>query len=329
MRIVLIIILGLPLLFTEAAAQQFIKTSPSCGNGFGETQKHKNQPMSIAEDGITIDSASCDKLQWDVHSIAQGNDYHKMYDSARIVIEHCYPYNLFIAVWRDFDVATTGCQYMSKDKARFATYLDWLKKVLYLNPDTFYYCSDVKAMFLAFNWFNDQRGYDINGGLAVMKFLMDSNKCLGIIPDLNKNWADARNEQYQFWKDTVGDWRGKSPDTTLPTLEDLDLEILRGPQYAAVKNAFTPSTSKKIVSLSASENPFTDETTLRFALSDKEYIKVELYDLLGKVVYSDGGLFTEGDGSLRIEGKGIPRGHLYARLSTMGGEVLTIALVKQ
>jgi hypothetical protein len=318
---------------TSGGSNPLCRTSQSsfsgvtCGVGFGESIKSKDNSLSIMADPVFD---SCQFLQDRMWSIGQSGNYQVMYDSARIAIEKCGTINgLFPHIWSDFGVATSGCQYMSKDKARFATYLDWLKKVLYLNPDTFYYCSDVKAMFLAFNWFNDQRGYDINGGLAVMKFLMDSNKCLGIIPDLNKNWADARNEQYQFWKDTVGDWRGKSPDTTLPTLEDLDLEILRGPQYAAVKNAFTPSTSKKIVSLSASENPFTDETTLRFALSDKEYIKVELYDLLGKVVYSDGGLFTEGDGSLRIEGKGIPRGHLYARLSTMGGEVLTIALVKQ
>jgi hypothetical protein len=68
---------------------------------------------------------------------------------------------------------------------------------------------------------------------------------------------------------------------------------------------------------------------LHFGLLDKEYVKLEIFDLLGKVVYSGGGLFNEGDGSLRIEEKGNPRGQIYARLSTMGGEAMTIKLVKE
>jgi hypothetical protein len=308
MKSLLIILLFLPLLSKEASGQvlESLIADPL---------------IEFPGDSIT----ECFRLYKKVNALAQGTKYEEMYDTSKLSIELCPTYE---DIWRDFGVATTGCEYMSEDKSRWPQYREWLKKVLYYNQDSFYYCEDVQALLSTFYYF-EGRGFDQNGALAVLKFLLDSNKCLGILPDLNENWKHTRLEQYNIWLDTVGDPRGKSPDTTLPSLEELNLEILRGPQYAAVKNAFTPSTSKKILSLSASENPFTDETTLRFALSDKEYIKVELYDLLGKVVYSDGGLFTEGDGSLRIEGKGIPRGQLYARLSSMGGEVMTIKLVKE
>jgi hypothetical protein len=308
MKSLLIILLFLPLLSKEASGQVL--------------------ESLIADPLIEFpgDSVSeCARLYAKVDALAGSGKYQQMYDSAKHIIDLCPTYQ---DVWRDFGVASSGCQYMSSDKHRWPPYRDWLKKVLYYNLDSAYYCSDVKGMLTSMQYF-EGRGLDQNGYLAILKFLIDSSKCLTFMANVWEDWNSVRGEQKYIWSDSVVDPKATPLDTTLPTLEDLDLEILRGPQYAAVKNAFTPSTSKKILSLSASENPFTDETTLRFALSDKEYIKVELYDLLGKVVYSDGGLFTEGDGSLRIEGKGIPRGQLYARLSTMGGEVLTIALVKQ
>ncbi|HET9136757.1 MAG TPA: hypothetical protein VFO76_08970, partial [Candidatus Kapabacteria bacterium] len=295
----------------------------SCGVGFDNASNISNaHPQVQSPQDSTQDCAKLDNI---VHSYSQGSNYQKMYDTAKYCIEHCPTFN---GVWHDFTVSTTGCEYMGGDNTKWPVYREWLKKVLYLNMDSFYYCADVQALLSTFYYF-EGRGFDQNGALAVVKFLLDSGKCFGLMPDLNENWKHTRLEQYNIWRDTVGDPRGKSPDTTLPSLEDLDLQILRGPQYAAVKNAFTPSTSKKILSLTASENPFTDETTLHFGLSDKEYMKLEVFDLLGEVVYSSGGLFTEGDGSLRIAGKGIPRGQLYARLSTMGGEVMTIKLVKE
>jgi hypothetical protein len=266
----------------------------------------------------------CQRLHDRVHQIPQvGEAFQELYDSTTYFIQHCPDFN---GVWQDFQLATTGCLYRSLENSRFAGYREWLKKVLYANLDSLYYCADVKAILTTFQYFNNNRGNDRNGELAVYKFLHDSNRCSALIPD---RWQDIRDEQHDAWIDTVGDPTGKSIDTTLPSLEQLDLQILRGSQYAAVKNAFTPSTQKKILYLKASENPFTDETMLQFGLSDKEYVKIEVYDVLGNMVYSDGGLFTEGDGSLRIEGKGIPRGQLYARLSSMGGEVMTIKLVKE
>lgn len=310
----------------------FTFSNVTCGIGFGDLRiKTKGNPIMSEMVDVT-DSAECDRIQWGVHNIAVGGTYQEMDDSARYAIEHCATQNLFIAIWRDFGVASTGVQYKSTDPNRFPPFREWLKKVLYLNRDTNYYCHDILAIFQTFTYFNAERGLDQNGALAVAKFLIDSNRCQNLFSDgFNKRWKDTRLDQHQRWRDTVMD-SIKTPfatDTTLPTLEDLDLQILRGPQYAAVKDAFTPSKGTKITYLTVSENPFKNETTLRFGLRDAEYMRIDIYDLLGNKVYSDSKLFGEGAEEWKIDGKSLARGSLYARLSTMSGEVKTVKLVHE
>jgi hypothetical protein len=277
-----------------------------------------------------LDSSDCAQLQSAVHIIAQGGDYQKMYDSAKYTIEHCATQNLFPPIRTDFGVATSGLQYLSNDPNRWPPYREWLKKVLYLNMDTGYYCSDVVSIISTMQYFDANRGNDQNGTLAIIKFLIDSNRCTSFFPsDFNTLWKNIRNEQYTNWRDTSKNPKLNPLDTTVPSLEDLDLQILRGPQYAAVKDAFTPSAVTKIKYLNISDNPFKDETTLRFVFADAEYMRVDIYDLLGNKVYSDSRLFRAGDEEWRIDGKAIAGGSLYARLSTMGGEVKTVKLIHE
>ncbi|HYM20232.1 MAG TPA: hypothetical protein VEW28_04415 [Candidatus Kapabacteria bacterium] len=276
---------------------------------------------------------SCQHLQDQFRAIAQGNSYQEMYDSGQYNIEHCANANIVPEIWFDFGTVTTGCQYKSDDPNRWPPYREWLKKVLYLNKDTNYYCEDVQGILACFQHFNDQFGYDDNGALAVIKFLLDSHRCLSFVymENLGQLWTNTRNLQYQHWKDTVRDQQATpfSQDTILPSLEDRNLQVLRGPQYQAVKDAFTPSNDKKILYLAASENPFTSETTLKFGLSDAEYIKIEIYDLLGNKLYSENKLSGEGANEWKLDGRALPHGSMYARLSTMGADVMTIKLVRE
>jgi hypothetical protein len=292
------------------------------------------QKQAILESTSSVDSIDCITLQYRFTELAVGAGYQTMYDSGKYVIEHCASYNPSVSVWGDFGAITTGCQSLAQSNlTQWTSYRNWLKKVLYYSLDSLYYCSDADAIMSTFHYF-EGRGFDVNGALAVLKYLHDSSKCAEFswYKDFDKIWKSSRDNQYQNWVDTgvIGKFPPYSPlDTTLPSLEDLDLQILRGPQYAAVKNAFTPSTTNKILYLKASENPFTKETTLYFGLSDKEYVKLELFDLLGKIVYANEALYMEGDGSLQISGNNIPLGQLYARFSTMGREVMTIKLIKE
>ena len=315
----------------NTATAPFSYSNISCGVGFNEGMKGKGLEPLSANTNMLLDSTECGKLVWAMHSLDQGGDYQKMYDSGRYLIEHCSNrshYSQF-DIWDFFGGTSTGVQYLSNDPNRFPPFREWLKKVLYLNMDTNYYCSDVFAISQSFRYFNAERGYDVNGALAITKFLLDSHRCFSYWGDLNKVWKESRLDQYQRWQDTVKDSLKTPLDTNLPSLEFLNLQILRGPQYAAVKNAFTPSTLTKIKYLNVSENPFKKETTLRFGLADAEYMKIEIFDLLGNKIYSDSKLFGEGDGEWKIDGKTFARGALYARLSTMGGEVKTVKLIHE
>ena len=290
----------------------------------------KSEAQGLKE---VVDSSECVRLQRKVHSLAGGNDNQQTYDTARFAVENCASqYNPAFPIEVDFGAATGACQYLSNDKNRWPPYREWLKKVLYLRIDSFYYCEDVMSMLSTFQYFNANRGRDNNGAIAVLQFLLDSGKCFSFFPNsIHERIAAGRREQRQAWRDTVKDSLATpfAADTVLPSLEDLDLQILRGPQYAAVKNGFTPSTMKKLLSVSSSENPFRSETTLRFELADAEYMKLELYDLLGNNLYSDTKLCGEGNNTWHIDGKSLPHSNIYARLSTIGGEVKTIKLTRE
>lgn len=318
-------------IFLSPSSSKAQRVSISGGNGFDESNKHTNPiPLSLPS---SADSDECVALQMDVHGLAQGGSYQKLYDSARYAIEQCaLVVGLPFAIWEDFGGATAGCQYKSDDNNRWPPYREWLKKVLYYSPDSIYYCEDVEAIYSTLQYFNAERGNDVNGMLAILQFMKDSSRCLSFFNHLEEDWAYLRHQQFVYWSDTVRNPlnTSKTQDTVLPSLEDLDLQILRGPQYAAVKNAFSPSNSaEKILSLQASENPFTDATTLIFRLANAEYMRVDLYDELGKPLYSDTHLYGEGTNEWLIPGGQLPHATIYARLSAMNGNVRTIKLARR
>ncbi len=303
----------------------------TCGLGFVDSTKAKHtnpSPMSVPTND-TLDYSDCAQKAWATSLLSQGDDNQKTYDSSRFIIDHCYPYNRLegIRLGSFFGEAGGALQYISNDPNRWPPFRDWLKKVLYYNLDSNYYCSDVDAILATMQYFNAERGYDRNGALAIVKFLADSHRCPGMID--SNTWSITRSEQYTDWRDSSHSGHINPLDTTLPSLEGLDLQILRGPQFAAVKDAFTPSTKTKLEYFTVSENPFKEETTLRFGLADAEYMKIEIYDLLGNKVYSDSKLFGEGDEEWRIDGKLFERGTLYARLMAMNGEIKTVKLVHE
>ena len=73
-------------------------------------------------------------------------------------------------------------------------------------------------------------------------------------------------------------------DTTLPTIDDLGLGILRGPP-AGVQNDTTPSTG--ITNITATDNPFDKQTTIYFETGEYAYLSFQVFDVLGRVVQGD------------------------------------------
>jgi len=216
---------------------------------------------------------------------------------------------------------------MSTKNERWIEYREWIKSVLYLNTtDPEYYCAAVDAILSTFNYIDPKRGHDINGALAVAKFIMDSHKCEDDNEDLGKRYANSRLQQYKLWQDTVKNPQLTPYDTTLPTLEELGLEILRGPEMAV---KFTPNRSKTILGdLTVTNNPFDRITTLNLTLNQQAYIRFEVFDELGRIVIGDGSgsVLDRGKHQFIVDGGKLNQGLYYARISTLNGEVKTLKL---
>lgn len=129
------------------------------------------------------------------------------------------------------------------------------------------------------------------------------------------------------WEDTVQAGSGMV-DTTIPSLEEIGLEILRGPQGAV---AVGEASSRALISAEAVRNPFTESTALRVTLGRLAVVDVKIYDQLGRVV-----LTLNGEQVLDARAHEIPidastwsKGTYYARVSTISGDVQTVKLVAQ
>jgi len=275
--------------------------------------------------GQTIDTSLCQHL---VNTAERYDFYHEdqqAYDTMRAFVENCamlpYSYNDIFEL--DGFNATR-----SDDPHRFGEYREWLKKVLYLNPDTIYYCQVVHSILTTFTWFNDSRGYDLKGALAVDSFIVKSGKCPDATLFLDTGSIPAGwKELYSRWLDTAQNPSLTPFDSTLPTLEDLDLGILRGPP-SDVHILLNPHSST-ILSVSVSDNPFKDETKLQIKMNDAALLHLEIYDVLGKRYFTDAKFFESGNGNWAISGKDLPQGILYFRISTLSGEVQTVKLVHE
>ena len=270
---------------------------------------------------------SCTALVQIGRILNQNGRHQEAYDTLQRYFDQCALEN---ESWVNFNEISLSNQQRTTSKSKHAEFREWLKKVLYYNPDYRYYCADVGAMFKTFAWFNDERGEDINGSNAVLKYLIESGKCTAdsndyytLIELYNKN----RQWQIQHWKDTVHDSIATPIDTTLPSLEDLGLGILRGNPNEAVSPA---SSEEHIGELIATRNPFTDILELKYRLSKGAMTRIDVYDLLGRAVYSEGqGYKAEGEHVLSLQSKGWSSGSYYVRLSSPSGEVKTVKVVKE
>ena len=266
----------------------------------------------------------CHDLIVAAETLTSQNQPQAAYDAYRTYIESCaYLSNSY----RSFIEVGGANASRSGDYHRFEEYRDWLKKVLYYNLDTNYYCADVGEILSTFSWFNDQRGDDEKGSLAVIYFLVNMNKCpketayydTVVIPG---GWKDL----YARWQDTVKNPTLTPFDSTLPSIDSLGLSILRGPP-ADVKKFIDASRGEIMSNIIALENPFSTETRIDFTCREAVAIRFEVFDLLGKKVYEGGNrVYGEGLDQIVLPGNGLPHGDLFARFSASDGTVKTIKI---
>jgi hypothetical protein len=297
-----------------------INFSVDCGVGFTTTHEKGNQKVQSA---LEDTASECTRLLNNGSGLKANGDYKAENDTLRLYIEHCAQQRGSFHTFSDIDGAV---QFMSDDNNRWLDYRTWLKKVLYLSLDSFYYCADVNSILHTFSYLRPGQGVDWNGSIAVVDYLLQNNRCPDSKAFLLKIRKGTRDDQVQIWRDSVKDSTKTPLDTSSVTLESLNLQILRGKQFAV---APTPvgHTGNAIVSFIATKNPFSDATVLRYEIADGAALRLEIYDELSREVYSEGeGMQESGGHEIQLEGNRFSSSTYYARLSTLSGEVRTIIL---
>jgi hypothetical protein len=145
---------------------------------------------------------------------------------------------------------------------------------------------------------------------------------------------------YSFW----GIWPEFITDSTLAVSMHKDSALfshiyeitIDGKMVRQLTSPFQPSlvserSNDYLNSLTTSPNPFTAKITLKFTLNRMAYTTIAIYDELGRLVWGDGrgSSLEAGLHTVHIDGKDLPHGTLYARISTGFGEVKTVKLVHE
>ncbi|MEP7235264.1 MAG: hypothetical protein ABI778_08210 [Ignavibacteriota bacterium] len=269
------------------------------------------------------DSDECAHLRpWRSYNPQTLLEYPQQYDSLRKYIELCandpLSFHAFTSTTADVQ------EYPKGDTTRFDRYRDWLISVLNLNTmDPFYFCGDLEAIMGTYAY---GKWKIPNAGIAIMEYLLTNPYCNS--EGLRDMYNNSIRSRHDSWKTRHDDGNMTPEDTVLPSLEKLGLDFL---PKNDVHGPVSPLPSQHLIAFSASENPFRNETKLRFALNRMAYVTIDIFDELGRPFYGTGTgrTFETGDHELVVDGASLPSGTLYARISTGFGEVKTVKLVHE
>jgi hypothetical protein len=284
-----------------------------------EGANKKDQVSQSIEDTVV----DCPVLNGLGNNDRQSGLYQSAYDKHKYYIEKCYDEPKSFQAFSKLSIENAA---RSEELNRFIEHREFLKKVLYYNTDTLYYCYDIEGIIGTMGWFDSVRGSDHNGDIAIRQYIIESGKC----PFFDSVYAYTIERlkigRHKVWKDTVTNPSLTPEDTTIPTLEDLSLGILRGKPTSV-----SPATNEHYLGeLIAARNPFTDILELKYRLDKSAMVRIDVYDLLGRAMYSEGqGYKAEGEHVLSLQSKGWASGSYYVRLSSPSGEVKTVKVVKE
>ncbi len=305
-------------LLTSSFACPFA-SSVSCSGGFISPIANGKSANPTT---LSIDTDECTRLKEKTGGLLTDRYFHTAYDTGRVYMEHCALLN---GTWGEFTKLDYANQERDTNVLRYLDYREWLKAVLYINTiDSDWYCADAEAITTTFKYF-PKTGWDMNGELAVVQYILNSKKCPHALNDFTEIYNNLRAGQHQRWIDTSrGDTNLNKLDTTLPSLHSIGLDILLGrPEHS---NSLAATFD--IAGLHATVNPFTKETEIAFELGDRELMQLRVYDALGRVVFDNGigNVLEAGARSFKIDGKSWANGVYYARLSTIRGLFRTVKL---
>ena len=241
------------------------------------------------------------------------------YDSLREYVKLCGPKDC--TVDQAFSSLSAVVQLMSNDTTRFDQFRMWLLSVLYISPNCpHFFCQAMGSVQRTYQY-GEYKG---TGTLAVENYMRKYHReCFAT------DSASLARENKHYSQDSLSLVQAGMDPTHLPPLDSIGLGIVL--QHDAHLSVTPTIPSNYLVSFTTSPNPFNKETTLQFTLNRMTYITFAVYDELGRLVWGDGrGASLEaGMHTIHLDGKGLPSGTLYARISTGFGEVKTVKLVHE
>jgi hypothetical protein len=312
----------------------------------GDVIKEKGATPLSVQSGDTTGQFACGTL-WN-YGISLNSDYEfqSAYDTLRLFIESCPLYPNSWSAFSDVDGAVSG--WSAGGAGRWPDFLTWLKQVLYLNPDTFWYCADAQDMMSALQT-------DGASVAAAAQYIIESNKCPAFTSAWIQEYNAASYTRHQQWLDSViGKYDTVQPygvfswwvdslvnkdtlanpyDSTIPSLQQENLQILLGPQYAGVQTS-SPSAigSQALLSAQLFENPIQNEIDVSYDMGRTALVTMELRDVLGRSVplsYAKYQLEQPGDHNATIPAPNLPAGIYYLRITTDVGDAITLKIVKE
>ncbi|MDP4220192.1 MAG: T9SS type A sorting domain-containing protein [Bacteroidota bacterium] len=278
----------------------------------------------LLSSGSAQTADSCSAMHgWVGIKPATKQEYKMQYDTLHDFIMSCAKDSDSYEAFSVMDGAVE--EYAPNDTTRYDTYREWLISVLYLNPiQPVYFCACLESISGTYQYGK----YAIpNARLAVLTYLRNITSCdnAGVERDI-KNYIDSRHQTWLLHKQ-FGDTAAE--DTVLPPLDSIGLGILL--DHESVSSGSSMSSAKNLHAFVLTPNPFVNETNLQFTLSRMTYITMAVYDELGRLVWGDGkgSSFEAGTHTVTLDGKNLPHGTLYARISTGFGEVRTVKLIHE
>ncbi len=274
---------------------------------------HLNIPFSSGNCTSKLDS--CDI--W----VNYDNNFDKAYDTLRKYLALC-PNDAYAMSGLDDLSACIGSASQTKTEAGRLDLRSYLMSIRNISSFPGWYCDCV--------WMLGPTYTVRNAGLAILKYLLSTSRCSFFDSMYAKEYNSTRSEEYLTWIDTAKNDSIQYFDTTLPSLTMLGLDSLLADEAS---QGVRPNAPRVISNFSASPNPVEAGTVLSFGLTQEAYVKIELYDELGKLETGAGngfaGALPSGNKSVPISLAGLPAGTYYARLQTAYGEVRTVKLVKE
>ncbi len=282
--------------------------------GYGQTLLLGTRSTSPILLEVEDSSSDCNKLQQrcnDLMTCPTDWCLRRAYDTIGVFIEHC---NRIIstAILAIYLEDRTETVHFSPDSA--IPYINWLKQILYDNPDSGYYCAVAYEMADAvFDFGLTGKDQYLQGAAAILDYLLATHRC----PQYEYKIQSFRNQI-----------RSGDLDTTHPTIDSIGFSVLRGPEY--IPNTVNRLPVVNTLRVEAAGNPFNNRLLLRYYTDAVTALKVEIIDILGTTVYSKGlGAQQPGNHEIELATQLWATGAYYVRISTITGERVTIKLIKE